>query len=241
VQSNGSEHLVVWEDDRTGDWDIWGAWVYGLLSPSEPFEVVVRAAEQSNPSLAWNESNFLVVWHDLRNAATGVDIYGANVDIEGVVSTSFPISQAPGLQAYPSVAAGGSTALVAWEDARGTDADIFGSFVDPDGSVQHPNGLEISKAAGDQDRPAVAFNGDFFVVWRDERNGANVHIWGASVKPNATVNAAFPVAPATTNHDNPDVTIGFGEGFGATYNRPPNGFSGTPNRVMLRTVFPSVK
>jgi len=50
--------------------------------------------------------------------------------------------------------------------------------------VLDPDGIVISRAAEDQFRPSLAFNGtDFLVVWEDNRGSSNPDIYGAWVSP----------------------------------------------------------
>ena len=60
-----SGHLVVWQDKRNGDWDIYG---YNLITRQE-FRITTDNADQTNPAI----SGTLVVWED--NRVTPVNIY----------------------------------------------------------------------------------------------------------------------------------------------------------------------
>lgn len=80
---------------------------------------------------------------------------------------------AAGQQRYaPAVAFDGATYLVVWEEQPpAASRDIYAARVSEAGVVLDPVGIPISKAAGNQRAPAVAFDGtSFVVVWQDDRS-----------------------------------------------------------------------
>ena len=92
---------------------------------------------------------------------------------------------AAGQQRYaPAVAFDGTTYLVVWEEQRpAASRDIYAARVSEAGVVLDPVGIPISKAAGDQRAPAVAFDGSsFVVVWQDDRSpSTGPDVYGARV------------------------------------------------------------
>jgi large repetitive protein len=81
------------------------------------------------------------------------------------------------IQSFPDVAFDGQNFLVVWQDSRGSATsdvyDIFGARVSAAGDVLDPSGIVISNAVGDQKSPAVAFDGQrYLVVWADSRTGS---------------------------------------------------------------------
>ena len=60
-----SGHIVVWQDDRNGNWDIYG---YNLTTRQE-FQITTNLAHQTNPAI----SGTLAVWEDSR--VTPANIY----------------------------------------------------------------------------------------------------------------------------------------------------------------------
>jgi beta propeller repeat protein len=65
--------IVVWEDNRNGNWDIYG---FDLTSQAE-FPICTQDGDQEKPSIYTdpNETAYVVVWQDRR--AGNADIYGA--------------------------------------------------------------------------------------------------------------------------------------------------------------------
>ncbi|MEO0227999.1 MAG: hypothetical protein ABIL70_08145, partial [candidate division WOR-3 bacterium] len=148
---------------------------------------------QVSPSVAFDGTNYLVVWSDERSGYYIYDIYGARVSPNGVVldPNGIPISTAANSQLYPSVAFDGTNYLVVWQDYRNNPdtSDIYGARVSQNGTVLDPSGIPISTAANYQVCPSVAFGGtNYLVVWQDYRNNPDTSdIYGARVSPNGVV------------------------------------------------------
>jgi hypothetical protein len=224
VAFNGSLYLVAWQDDRnatTNDLDIYAARITpgGTLLDPGGIPVCRATNTQYQPQVAAVGSNFLVVWADLRN---GLDfnIYGARVTGAGTVAdpNGFPISTAGADQISPTVAANGTTYLVAWQDWRNsTDSDIYAARVTTNGVVTDPAGFVIAKANNLQASPAAASDGtNYIVVWQDYRNATNfpIHtdVYGARVADSGTVLDTNGIAICTASNDQtlPAVTCSSG-------------------------------
>ena len=189
---DGTNYLVVWADWRSGNaFDIYGARVdtSGTVLDSSGIAITTAADRQWIPSLAFDGTNYLVVWDDHRSPAR--DIYGARVSTSGTVldSSGIPICTSVAYQMYPSVAFDGANYLVVWEDYRGgTDPDIYGARVDTSGTVLDSSGIAISTAADRQWTPSLAFDGtNYLVAWADWRSGNDFDIYGARVDTSGVV------------------------------------------------------
>jgi hypothetical protein len=207
--SNGATTLVVWGDYRSGAGsDIYGARVTGS-TVLDPNGVAVSTAtnDQYSPSVAFNGTNWLVVWQDYRTGSSG-DVYGARVSTAGAVldsvSTGIAISAgATADELSPRVASNGSAYLVVWQDSRNvatTSTDIYGARVSTAGAVLDASGIQVSNAATDQFYAVVAFDGtNYMVVWQDGGGG----IYGNRVAPatgallNGAAGAALAGAPVS--------------------------------------------
>jgi len=198
VAFDGSNFLVVWEDDRGFDWyyDIYGARVTPAGVVLDPTGIAICEAtdDQYCPAVGFNGPNFMVVWEDYRDGDY-LDIYGARVSPEGEVldPAGIAVCTARDDQFSAALESDGENFLVAWEDYRGDWEDIYGARVTPQGTVLD-TGIAISPAEGDQGAPVVGFDGaDFVVAWEDFRSGTKWDIYGARVTTAGAVRDTWPV------------------------------------------------
>jgi hypothetical protein len=199
VAFDETNYLVVWEDYRHGDTsDIYGARVNpaGVVLDSNSFSISTATGDQKSPSVAFDGTNYLVVWVDYRNDSDYADIYGARVNQAGVVlDTSVnAIAIAPYPQWFPSVAFDGTNYLAVWQDERnGGRIDVYGARVNQAGVVLDSNGIVISTHATWFVYPSVVFDGtNYLVAWENQSD-----IYGAKVNPLGSVIDTFPVSTQT--------------------------------------------
>jgi hypothetical protein len=85
VASWRDDFLVVWQDRRSGAYDIFGAGVgaNGVVAQPGGFAISTAAGDQTAPSLAVRY-HFLVAWRD-RRSGTHTDVFAARVKPSGVV------------------------------------------------------------------------------------------------------------------------------------------------------------
>jgi hypothetical protein len=123
VAGGNQNYLVVWTDYRNGNYDIYGARVdfSGNVLDPDGFPISDTYNWESFPDVAWDGTNFFVVWTDDRSVTTYDDIYGARVSPQGEVldPDGIQISNTTALEETPAIAYNGSVYLVAWEHARG--------------------------------------------------------------------------------------------------------------------------
>jgi hypothetical protein len=191
VAFDGTNYLVVWQDSRNGYYDIYGTRVspYGMVIDSLGIAISTASSPQRNPSVAFDGTNYLVVWDDRRNGSY-YDIYGARIDSSGTVldPDGIEISCALYNQTYPSVSFSGSSYLVVWEDARSYEysSEIYGARITPSGVVLDPLGIDMS-TSNQQYHPSLAFDGNnYLVVWASTRHDS-FDIYGTRVDTSGTV------------------------------------------------------
>jgi|GEM_PF-1660098 len=214
--SQDNKYLVVWEDDRHGNWDIYGQ----LLSAAgEPlggnFPIIDIDTGQRFPALAYNDQDnlYLVVWQDNRYG--NWNIYGRRVFSDGTKGSDFRISLSAGTEQIPAVAYNSqdNECLVVWQDKRNGGEDIYGQRVGSNDSLLGSE-CPISIAANDQESPSVAYNSqnnEYMVAWQDERNGEdNDDIYGQRVRsaltPTPTSTPTSTPTPTPTSTPTPTET-----------------------------------
>ena len=116
VAWNGTNYLVAWSDDNSGNLDLFGARVDPSGTVLDPTGINVSSApgDQDVPAIASNGTDFLVVWSDTRSGSTS-DVYGSRVSGAGSVlnTAGLPVSAASGDQSFPAVAWNGTRYVVA--------------------------------------------------------------------------------------------------------------------------------
>jgi Secretion system C-terminal sorting domain len=140
---------------------------------------------QSYPDIAFDGTNYFVVWAEERNNVSA-DIFGSRVTTDGVIldPAGIPISTVTGAQGYPAISFDGTNYLVVWLDFRNNDmyCDIYGSRISQSGTVLDTDGIPISTETRSQEFPSVAFDGvNYLVVWDDGRSDSSWDIYGARV------------------------------------------------------------
>jgi hypothetical protein len=211
---DGANFLAVWQDYRGGEWKVYGSRVTPQGTVLDPTGIAISQAayDQFSASVGFDGANFLVAWLDLRSGSES-DIYGARVTPAGVVldPSGIPISTAADWQEVPSLAFDGANFLVVWEDYRnGSDYDIYGARVTPQGEVLDESGFVVSQAAYEQYAPALAFDGaNFLVAWEDSRSDSSEDIYGARVTPAGVVldSSGITISMGAGERDNP--SLGF--------------------------------
>ncbi|KPJ71467.1 hypothetical protein AMJ52_08515 [candidate division TA06 bacterium DG_78] len=189
IAFDGNSYLVVWMDTRNDAWDIYGVRVSPTGTVSDPEDIVISTAAwyQMYPAIAFDGTNYLVVWHGHRLHAS-IDIYGTRVSQAGEVLDPLLIivSTAANGQEFSAIAFDGTNYLVVWEDTRRIPHDIYGVRVSETGEILDPTGIFISSSGEKMQGgpiPSVAFGEtNYLVVWKDTRGGFG-DIYGARVSP----------------------------------------------------------
>jgi hypothetical protein len=210
--TDGANSFVVWQDGRnltTGP-DIYGARVTsgGVVSDPSGIPITTVAGAQAGPAVAFNGTDFLVVWADQRGGGD-FETYGARVSDSGTVldANGIPVSTFGGGELFPKVAANGTNFLVVWEDHRNEGAgfiDIYACRVSGSGSILDRAGFPVGTASGDRFTPTVAAGlTDYLVVWQDSRNlsTSGEDIFGARVTTGGAVTDPTGFAISTGNGD----------------------------------------
>jgi large repetitive protein len=141
----------------------------------------------SNPAVASDGTNLLVVWSDTRKGNER-DIFGMLVRPDGTLldSAGIAITTARGNDLDPAVAFNGTSFLVVWTDDSSGVPQVYGARVALDGTVLDPAAIPIAVEGNSRQYPAVGSDGqNFLVAWT--LNSTDEDICAARVAPDGTV------------------------------------------------------
>ncbi len=168
VSTDGQNIIIVLSEKQNNIEKIFG---YIISSNGDVFKnqfLISRGANyQYSPAIAFDGTNYLVVWEDIRNGKQS-DIYGSLVTSDGIVvnTEGIPVSIAENDQRSPELSFDGSNYFVVWLDYRNEDSKkIYGARITKTGTLLDPDGIVISKDKSSS-KASIAFDGtNYFVVW----------------------------------------------------------------------------
>jgi hypothetical protein len=181
AMDNSGNFVITWEDDRTGNKDIYAQRYNSSGAPlGSNFKVNddLGTAGQGYPAISMDGSgNFVITWSDDRNY---YDIYAQRYNFSGVpLGSNFKVNSDIGtaLQ-WPSAIAmdGLGKFVVTWRDSRNGDWDIYAQRYNSSGGPLGSN-FKVNDYAGTVwNMPwlslAIAMDGsgNFVITWEDLRN-----------------------------------------------------------------------
>lgn len=166
VAFDGTNYLVVWEDYRTGDADIYAARVTSSGTILSSFAVYSNSDYNDvQPAVAFNGTTFLVTWQ-------AVDSWGSYVRAIRVAQNGTVLGSSVVIDYYvsgrPRVAAVGNQWLVVWTNG---DA-VYAGRVSSSGAKLDGWGFTVSNVTSVKRSPTVfAHQGRWVVAWQDFRAG----------------------------------------------------------------------
>ncbi|QRN93387.1 hypothetical protein JRI60_29845 [Archangium violaceum] len=218
VTWTGKNFLVVWEDDRGADPDIYGARIRGDMKTVETtgFPIAAHPGAQSAPRLAHGDGRSLVVWDDTRGEE--LLVRGARVSDDGEVldPAGFTLPSLRGFPraSNPGVASNGRHYFVTYgaqiEDAEpfGTGSHIVGTRVRHDATVLDSPPLLFTRSATAQKEVASAYGaGHYLVVWRETRADEPVRLLATRVRTDGR--ALGPPIPLPARPDSRNTSVAF--------------------------------
>ncbi len=206
VAFDGTNYLVTWSDGRRGDSaDVYAARVSqaGIVLDPQGIPIAVGGGQHVLSRVAFNGTNYLLVWADVSDTGVSEAIRGARVSPAGRVldSAGITVCNAPGGAFWPAVASNGVNWLVAWDDGRsGSAVDVYAARVDSAGQVLDSLGFAIAAGDIDQGFPVLASDGtDYLAAWERQTDPMNVDVRGARVSSAGAVLDSFLVLPAVAS------------------------------------------
>jgi len=213
--SDGTDSLVVWTDHPPeGGQDVYGARMSGSGELVDLAGIRI-SSDASEPAVAFDGTNYLVVWLGL-----GGEVYGARVDPAGSVldRRGIPISHTTptAFGANPAVAFDGTNYLVVWAGSREGEQGrhIYGARVSPAGTVLDPEEIVVTTETESDESPALVYGGgNYLVTWQSDAD-SNYEVHGARVSPGGSVLDPDGIQIATGPLRDGSPTVVFG---GANY------------------------
>ncbi|MCC6653388.1 MAG: hypothetical protein IT348_19710 [Candidatus Eisenbacteria bacterium] len=187
--------IVAWQDARSGGtYDIYAQRISNAgvaLWTANGVAVCTAVDDQYAPTIvADGAGGAILAWVDERTVATA-DIYVQRLNASGTPQWSangVALCTATNAQYAPRIVGDGSGgAIVAWEDLRSGNYDIYARRVNSSGAPQWAaNGVVVCSAAEIQFNIAITSDraGGAFIAWQDLRDATDYEIYAQRV--NAT-------------------------------------------------------
>ena len=233
VSDGAGGAIVVWQDDRNGNPDIYAQRVLasGVVDPAWPEcggEVCTARKTQAGHQVATDGAGgALVTWHDARYHPTldFYDIYAQRILPSGAIANGWPangaaVCLATSNQLYPDITSDGAGgAIVTWFDRRFGQPidpiyqDIFVQRLNAAGAPQWtPDGVDMCLAVNAQLDPRVVPDGagGAFVVWQDHRE-STYDIYAHHVRGDGSLEPGLPpdgvaLSTAEGRQEKPQIT-----------------------------------
>ena len=153
LQWTGTSYALSWNDNESGDHEIYLARLSATGEPLGTTRVTSSAGESLFSSLAWTGSGFGVIWNDSRTPA---GVYFARLAPDGaVVGTEKLVADGAGIGGQRSLTWTGSEHVMSFEDDADGDYDVFVARLDESGTALGEP-VRVTSAAGDSLGSATA-------------------------------------------------------------------------------------
>lgn len=227
IADGASSAIITWHDYRNsfGE-DIYVQRVDGngaVLWEKDGIPVCTANGTQWFPKIASDGSGgAIIVWTDGRISSSDNNIFGQRVSPAGAMlwdKDGLPLSSAPQNQEKPVIIGIEDGAIVAWNDSRSGNIDIYCQKIDLNGaSLWEKDGLGITSAPFSQQNPKLAPDGSggAVVVWSDNREEENA-IFAQRVISSGKTNwgeNGRAVAKSSARQENPEVVMSSASSWG---------------------------
>ncbi len=175
--------IVVWEDWRTGNQDIYAQKISAegkVIWKQNGISVYSGEGDQYDPAIISDgEGGFIVVWWDI--STPDWNIFAQRIDSKGdkVWDSPIPVCTAQGNQGGPTIVTDGNGgAFCVWSDYRNdlnffTRAQLYAQHIAADGTtLWQKDGIPICELIVNQQQANCVSDGKggFIVVWWDDRD-----------------------------------------------------------------------
>lgn len=190
----GDRYGLAWQDRRSGDYQIYFT-VLDAAGTKKHADTQLTFAQgfSVNPAMAWNGSEFLVVWQDDRDGT--FNLFGQRVDADSAPiggNVQLTMDQGALGNEAPSVAVGLKTVGVAWALGDAMSHLIQFQALSPDLGTPVAPPITVSSGATEAVYPNIVWNKDRYVVAWFDKSASPKAIYAAAVKEDGTL-----ITPAT--------------------------------------------
>jgi len=188
--------IITWNDDRTGNHDIYTQRIgpKGSINwTTNGVAICIAIYDQDSPQICSDDaSGAIITWEDGRNG--NYDIYVQKINSSGTVQwtgNGVAICTENYGQYHPQICSDGAGgAIITWDDYRNDlDYNIYAQRINSAGNVQWTiNGTAICTAADEQSDPQICSDGagGAIITWIDYRNG-NEDIYAQKINSTGSV------------------------------------------------------
>jgi hypothetical protein len=129
IAFDGARSFVVWSYDH---YRLYGRFLNASAQPEDSVITIdTLIGSDGSVQVAFDGTNYLVVWSDFDSTGIDQDVYGRLVAVDGTIASSrIRITDITGHQVDPAVCYNGVHYLVSWHEASGA---IKGIFLNPAG------------------------------------------------------------------------------------------------------------
>jgi hypothetical protein len=197
VSDGAGGHIIVWEDDRDGPFDIYAQRLDSNNSRQwgDNGRVVSQAAnEQTNPQLISDrDEGAIIVWEDTRNGTA--DIYAQRINRNGVPqwipAEGVVVSLALNKKTVPQLVSDGvGGAIIVWQGERTGISGVYAQRIDSEGKPKWTStGVVVRQDSFDSEGPGSYApelvsddNRGAIIGWRQQE--ADQHIFAQRLNEN---------------------------------------------------------
>ena len=163
------------------------------IDPFENNAISTLADDQKNPAIVSDGvGGAIITWEDFRNG--NYDIYAQRISSLGEIlwiNNGVKISTADLDQNNPVIISDGEGgAIIAWDDFRNSNNDIYAQRINSHGEVQwKPDGIAISTAIRNQFNPIMVSDelGGAIILWLDNRNDNNYDFYAQRINSSGEI------------------------------------------------------
>ncbi len=199
VATSMGEAIITWTHGAGGTWDVYAQKVNLDTTQwnTNGVSICNEIRTQWKPEIiADGFGGAIISWQDSRRISFNEeDVYAQKINTNGVIEwthNGVPVCTQPGNSTVPQKIAsdGDGGAIIAWEDRRNGNTDIFVQRVNIGGSTMWiSNGVAVSTAPYSQIGVTLIGDGHggAILAWMDQRSGTYLHIYGQGIDSTGTL------------------------------------------------------